>query len=104
MKNIYDIIPKEKLEVVSNSIEKAHGLPNECYLSGEYTKIERKKLFENKWVFIGVAISLPNPGDPKPFDWLGLPFFILRDKKKILEYFIMFAAIEVTNFCRNHVI
>ena len=43
MKNIYDVIPKKKLDVVSNSIEKAHGLPNECYLAGEYTQIERKK-------------------------------------------------------------
>ena len=82
MKNIYDIIPKEKLDVVSNSIEKAHGLPNECYLNGEYTKIERKKLFEDKWVVIGVASSLPNPGDAKPFDLLGIPLIILRDKKK----------------------
>ena len=44
MKSIYEIISKEKLDVVSNSIEKAHGLPNECYLNDEYTLIERKKL------------------------------------------------------------
>ena len=87
MKNIYDIIPKEKLEVVLNSIEKAHGLPNECYLSGEYTKIERKKLFEDKWVVIGVASSLPNPGDAKPFDLLGIPLIILRDKKNNIRVF-----------------
>ena len=41
--NIYDIIDRKKLEIVSESIEKAHGLPNECYLSGAYTEIERKK-------------------------------------------------------------
>ena len=87
MKNIYDIIPKEKLDVVSNSIEKAHGLPNECYLNGEYTNIERKKLFEDKWVVIGVASSLPNPGDAKPFDLLGMPLIILRDKKNNIRVF-----------------
>ena len=87
MKNIYDIIPKEKLDVVSNSIEKAHGLPNECYLGGEYTKIERKKLFEDKWVVIGVASSLANPGDAKPFDLLGIPLIILRDKKNNIRVF-----------------
>ena len=26
------------------SIENAHGLPNECYLDGPYNKIERKKI------------------------------------------------------------
>ena len=57
-KNIYDIIDKEKLDVINNPIEKAHGLPNECYNSQEYTKIERKKLFEDKWVVVGVASSM----------------------------------------------
>ena len=56
-RDIYDIIKKEKLDVVSKPIEKAHGLPNECYNNIEYTKIERKKLFEDKWVVIGVARS-----------------------------------------------
>ena len=87
MKNIYDVIPKEKLDVVSQSIEKAHGLPNECYLNGEYTAIERKKLFEDKWVVIGVASSLPNPGDAKPFDLLGIPLMILRDKNYNIRVF-----------------
>ena len=79
--NIYDVIPKGKLDVVANTIEKAHGLPNECYLQGEYTNIERKKIFEDKWVVIGVANSIPNPGDAKPFDLLGIPLIIIRDKK-----------------------
>ena len=87
MKNIYDVIPKEKLDVVSNSIEKAHGLPNECYLEGEYTAIERKKLFEDRWVAVGVASSLPNPGDAKPFDLLGIPLIILRDKDNKIRVF-----------------
>ena len=87
MKNIYDVISKEKLDVVSNSIEKAHGLPNECYLDGDYTAIERKKLFEDKWVAIGVASSLPNPGDAKPFDLLGIPLIILRDKDNKIRVF-----------------
>ena len=87
MKNIYDIISKEKLDVVSNSIEKAHGLPNKCYLGGEYTEIERKKLFENKWVAIGVASSLPKPGDAKPFDLLGIPLIISRDKDNKIRVF-----------------
>ena len=44
-KGIYDIVNKEKLDVVNNPIAEAHGLPNECYNSKEYTQIERKKLF-----------------------------------------------------------
>ena len=33
-KEIYKIIDKEKLNIVNESIENAHGLPNECYLNG----------------------------------------------------------------------
>ena len=96
--NIYDIIKKEKLDVVNKPIAEAHGLPNECYNNVEYTKIERKKLFEDKWVVIGVASSIPNPGDAKPFDLLGIPLILLRNKKIKLKFFIMFVVIEVTRF------
>ena len=85
--DIYSIINKSKLEVISNSIEKAHGLPNECYLGGDYTKIERKKIFEDKWVVIGVASSVPNQGDTKPFDLLGIPLMIIRDKNNQVRVF-----------------
>ena len=68
--NIYDIIKKDKLDVVSKPIAEAHGLTNECYNNIEYTKIERKKLFEDKWVVIGVASSIPKTGDAKHFDLL----------------------------------
>ncbi len=82
MSEIFKIIEKTKLDVVNNPIEQSHGLPNECYTSEAYTKIERKKLFEEKWSVIGVASSVPNPGDARPFDLLGIPLLILRDKNK----------------------
>ncbi len=44
MPEIYNIIDKKKLDVVSNPIETSHGLPNECYTSTEYTKLEEKKI------------------------------------------------------------
>jgi len=81
MSEIYNIIDKKKLDVVNNSIEKAHGLPNECYTSKDYTLIERKKLFEDKWIVVGVASSIPEIGDVKPIDILGMPILILRNKQ-----------------------
>ena len=84
---IFNIIDKQKLDIVSESIEKAHGLPNECYLEGPYTKIERKKIFEDKWVTIGTASSIPNPGDTSPFDLLGIPLIIIRDKNNKVRVF-----------------
>ena len=87
MSEIYNIIDKKKLDIVKKPISKAHGLPNECYTSKEYTLIERKKLFEDKWVVIGVASSLPNVGDAKTFDLLGIPLLILRNKKNKIKVF-----------------
>jgi len=84
---IYKLINKAKLDVVSKPIAESHGLPNECYISQEYTKIERKKLFEDKWVVVGVASSVPNKGDAKPFKLLDLPIIILRDKKNKIRVF-----------------
>ena len=84
---VYKLIDKAKLDVVSKPIAESHGLPNECYISQEYTKIERKKLFEEKWIVVGVASSLPNKGDAKPFNVLDLPIIILRDKKNKIRVF-----------------
>ena len=87
MTDIYNTINKEKLDIVSKPIKDAHGLPNECYTSKEYTLIERKKLFEDKWMVIGVASSLPNVGDAKPVDILGMPILLVRGKDKKIRVF-----------------
>ena len=87
MSAIYKIIDKKKLDIVKRPISKSHGLPNECYTSKDYTLIEREKIFENKWTVIGVASSLPNIGDVKPFNLLGLPLFLIRNKKNQIKVF-----------------
>ena len=79
-RKLSQIIDLNKIKVVNKPIAKAHGLPNECYTSKDYLYFERKKIFENKWVVIGVGSSIPNVGDAKPFDLLGIPLIILRDK------------------------
>ena len=87
MSDIYNIIDKQKLDIVNKPISEANGLPNECYTSKEYTLIERKKLFEDKWIVIGVASSLPNIGDARPIDLLGMPILIVRTKNNQIKVF-----------------
>ena len=82
-----DILNVEKIKVVSNPIEKAQGLPNECYTSPDYLMYEREKIFADKWAVIGVASSVPNIGDAKPYSLLGIPLIILRDKEKKIRVF-----------------
>ena len=105
MSEIYNIIDKKKLDVVKKPISKAHGLPNECYTSREYTFIERKKLFEDKWVVVGTASSVPNIGDIKPFDLLGIPLLLVRNKKGKIKVFHNICSHRgsklVTELCKN---
>ena len=76
LKNIplSEILDIEKLNNVDKPIETANGLPNECYTNNDYLTHEREKIFFNKWTVIGVASSIPNPGDAKPHNLLGIPF------------------------------
>ena len=86
-RKLSQIINLNKIKVVNRPIAKAHGLPNECYTNKDYLFFERKKIFENKWVVIGVGSSIPNIGDAKPFDLLGIPLIILRDKNNNIRVY-----------------
>ena len=84
LKEILDI---EKIKAVNRPIEQANGLPNECYTNARYLMIEREKVFKDKWTVVGVGSSVPNPGDAKPYNLLGIPLIILRDKENKIRVF-----------------
>ena len=81
------IVDLDKIEATKNSINEANGLPNECYLNDEYFKIERDKVFFNNWIVVGVSSSVPEVGDAKPFNLMGIPLLILRDKNNKIRVF-----------------
>jgi choline monooxygenase len=81
------VLDIEKIKAVNQTIEKAHGLPNECYTSSEYLEFEREKIFKDKWSVIGVGSSVPKPGNALPYSLLGIPLIILRDKKNKIRVF-----------------
>ena len=86
-KNLSDILDIDKIEKVKNKISHAHGLPNECYISDEYLKYERNKIFCDNWSVVGAASSIPEAGDIKQYDLLGIPLIILRDQEKNVRVF-----------------
>ena len=81
------IVDLDKIEATKNSINEANGLPNECYLNDEYFKIEREKVFFDNWIVVGVSSSVPEIGDAKPFNLMGIPLLILRDKNNKIRVF-----------------
>jgi len=82
-----DILDVEKIKAVDKPIEDANGLPNECYIDKEYLAYEKDKVFCDNWTAIGVGSSIPNPGDAKPYNLLGIPLILIRDKNMEIRVF-----------------
>ena len=78
-KTLSKVLNVKKLTAVDKPIEAANGLPNECYTSEDYLAYEKDKIFCDKWSVIGVGSSVPNPGDARPYNLLGIPLIIIRD-------------------------
>ena len=81
------ILDIEKINNVDKPIEVANGLPNECYTNQDYLAHEKEKIFYNKWTAIGVGSSIPKIGDAKPYNLLGIPLIIIRDKNMDVRVF-----------------
>ncbi len=75
-----EILDIEKLNNVDKPIEIANGLPNECYTNNSYLAYEKEKIFFDKWAVVGVGSSIPLPGDAIPYNLLGIPLILIRDK------------------------
>ena len=86
-KTLSEILDIKKLTNVDKTIETAKGLPNQCYTSDQYLEHERDKIFCDKWTVIGVGSSIPNVGDAKPYNLLGIPLMIIRDKDLKIRVF-----------------
>ena len=56
-------------------------------MNNDYLEFEKEKIFKNNWTMIGVASSVPNPGDAKPFNLLGIPILIVRNKENEVKVF-----------------
>ena len=86
-KPLTEILDIKKLMNVDRAIESANGLPNECYTSEQYLEYERNKIFCDKWTVIGVGSSIPKAGDAIPYNLLGIPLLIVRDKDLNIRVF-----------------
>ena len=86
-KTLSEILDIKKLKDVDKQIEAANGLPNECYISEDYLAYGRDKIFCDKWTVVGVGSSIPNVGDAKPYNLLGIPLIIIRSKDMKIRVF-----------------
>ena len=66
-----------------------------------YLEYERNKIFCDKWTVIGVGSSIPKAGDAMPYNLLGIPLLIVRDKDLKIRVFHNVVVIEVLSFWIN---
>ncbi|WP_137701640.1 aromatic ring-hydroxylating oxygenase subunit alpha [Marimonas lutisalis] len=81
------------LSTVTRPIATANGLPNAHYVDPAVFAEEREALLFNEWAGIGVAADVPEPGDAKPVEFLGVPLLLLRGRDNVVRVF--------QNICRH---
>jgi len=78
---------EEAFVAVDQPIEHAVGMPNEVYTSPDFFALEREVLFAPGWTCVGFASDLPEPGDARPVNLLGVPLFAMRDAAGAINLF-----------------
>ncbi|MCH9852722.1 MAG: aromatic ring-hydroxylating dioxygenase subunit alpha [Alphaproteobacteria bacterium] len=77
----------QNLANVLQPIHQARGLPNECYTSEDYYKIEMERIFHHGWFAIGFTSDVKKKGDVYPVNVAGHSFLITRNGKNELRVF-----------------
>ena len=65
----------------------AVGLPAEAYISEEFLARERRTIFTEEWICVGIGKDLPDIGDLYPIDMAGMPIVLVRDRSGEIRAF-----------------
>ncbi|SHE76074.1 Phenylpropionate dioxygenase, large terminal subunit [Litoreibacter ascidiaceicola] len=68
------------LTAVIAPIEQARGLPNAHYIDEATFAEETAAVLHATWAGLAVGADVPENGDAKPMEFLGLPLLLIRDK------------------------
>ena len=68
------------LSSVMTDVNTARGLPNEHYIDPIVFEEEKRSVLFANWSGIGFAKDVPEVGDAKPIDFMGMPLLIVRDR------------------------
>ena len=69
-----------RLGAVLQAVSEARGLPNEHYVDPKTFEEERQHVLFANWAGIGFGKDVPEAGDAKPVDFLGMPLLLVRDE------------------------
>ena len=86
-------IPDSDLSAVRRSVDTAQGLPNAYYIDPTVWEEEKKAVLFASWAGLSVAADVPENGDAKPIEFLGMPLLLVRDRSGEVRVF--------QNICRH---
>lgn len=87
-----DIAP-QTLDAVRQPLETAHGLPNAHYIDADVFEVEKQAVLCAGWAGLAVTADVPEPGDARPMEFLGMPLLLVRDRQGQVRVF--------QNICRH---
>ena len=68
--------------------EDARPLPNWCYTSDAFYRLEVERIFMKVWNYAGHASQIPNPGDYFTLDVAGIPVILMRgDDREVRAFY-----------------
>ncbi|WP_170479806.1 aromatic ring-hydroxylating oxygenase subunit alpha [Ruegeria arenilitoris] len=68
------------LSSVLSDVNTANGLPNEHYIDPVVFAEEKRSVLFANWSGIGFGKDVPEVGDARPIDFLGMPLLVVRDR------------------------
>ena len=86
-------IPLQTLDAVRQPIETANGLPNAHYIDPDVFNVEKQAVLCANWAGLAAAADVPELGDAKPIEFLGIPLLLVRDRQGQVRVF--------QNICRH---
>ena len=81
------------LDTARQFTEQARCLPAEAYTTEQFLDLERRTLFRNRWICIGLVDDVPGPGDAMPLEVAGTSVIMTRDPAGTVRVF--------HNYCRH---
>lgn len=70
----------QPLSEVLQDVSTAKGLPNAHYVDPAVFEEEKHAVLFANWTGIGFGKDIPEPGDAKPVEFLGMPLVLVRDR------------------------
>ncbi|MDF0750888.1 Rieske 2Fe-2S domain-containing protein [Marinobacter sp. 71-i] len=74
------LIPATALDNVRKPLAEASGMPNAVYDDASLYELERDEVLGKGWAALGFTSDLPMDGFAKPYEFMGLPLAIMRNR------------------------